>query len=82
MCKDLDLPLGFQFVEGNSVLEVKRNESGLPADYCKGCYFLMTVDGKDICSGCSLQCTTALREDEIDVIFAKVGEVKYDRTNE
>lgn len=82
MCKNLDLPIGFQFVEGNDVLEVRRNRIVTPGGCCKGCYFLISVDGEEICSGCSLQCGTGLLEDEKDVIFVKVGEVKYDRTNE
>lgn len=82
MCKNLDLPIGFQFAEGNDVLEVRSSEGVTPVGCCKGCYFLISVHGKEQCSGCSLQCSTDLREDDTDVIFAKVGEVKYDRTNE
>lgn len=76
MRNELDLPIGFQFVEGNDVLEVRR-ESGTPDDYCRGCYFLISVNGVKKCSGCSLMCT-AMREDETDVIFAKVGEVQHE----
>lgn len=82
MCKNLDLPIGFQFVEENIVLEVKRNESGIPEGYCKGCYYLSTtLNGNRFCRRPAPMCTN-LREDETDVVFVKVGEVKYDRTNE
>lgn len=82
MCKDLDLPIGFQFVEGNDILQVRIDGIDIPDGYCRGCYFLICENGVKKCSGCALQCTSDLRKDETDVIFVKVGEVKYDRTNE
>lgn len=61
----IDLPIGFRFLNGDDILEVRRSSD------CSGCYF----DGR-ACD--EFSCTSCGRWDENEVYFLKIGVVHHE----
>lgn len=64
-----DLPIGFRFVDGDDILEVREYKT------CKECHF---ITSDNTCRGLAFACTANIREDGNEVSFAKVGEVQHE----
>lgn len=62
----VDLPIGFRFIHGTDILEVKESK------YCTRCHFFEEPG----CSGAAFACTAVGREDGKSVRFIKVGVIK------
>lgn len=62
----ITLPIGFRFLSGHVVVEVKQGDM-----QCSGCLFF---NGACSLPWPKIACSGSLRSDGIDVSFVKVGE--------